>query len=127
VEGAATVQAVAAFPCLKIMFDKDGLDRYTGIISWIVWLVNTSQEKNMSQAIVTKYLGATNFRSSRVKATAQAGSVTVDWNDALSVEENHKQAARKLMANLGWQTHTKIIGSGELPNGRGSCFVLGRK
>ena len=79
------------------------------------------------QAITTKYIGATNFRSSRVKATAQAGSVTITWNDSLSVDENHKQAALKLMAKLGWQTHTKIIGQGSLPDGNGDCFVLGNK
>lgn len=31
----------------------------------------------MKQAIVTKFLGPTNYRGSRVKATCQAGSVTI--------------------------------------------------
>jgi hypothetical protein len=76
------------------------------------------------QAIVTRYLGPTNFKGSRVKATAQAGSVTVGYDDALNSEDNHRRAAGKLMAKYGWSEHSEIVGSGELPDGRGSCYVL---
>jgi hypothetical protein len=38
------------------------------------------------QAIITKYLSATNHRGARVKASAQAGSLTVGWDDGLDVE-----------------------------------------
>ena len=54
------------------------------------------------QAIVTKYLGATNWRDSRVKATAEAGSVTVSWDDALNARDNYDNAARALCERLGW-------------------------
>jgi hypothetical protein len=77
------------------------------------------------QAITTKYLPATNFRGSRIKATAQAGSVTVPWDDALGVEANHRQAACALMAKFGWNTHSRIIGSGATV--AGYAFVLARK
>jgi hypothetical protein len=42
----------------------------------------------MRQAIVTKFLGPTDHRGSRIKATAEAGSITVSWDHGLGVEEN---------------------------------------
>ena len=42
----------------------------------------------MRQAIVTKYLGPTDFLGARVKASAQAGSVVVFWKGAL--EQAHR-------------------------------------
>jgi hypothetical protein len=54
------------------------------------------------QTIVTKYLPATNVRGSRVKATAEAGSVTLSWDDALNADGNHKRAAEVLADKFGW-------------------------
>jgi hypothetical protein len=54
------------------------------------------------QAITTKYLGATNSRGSRIKVTCEATTVTVPWNNALGVEENHDAAARALIKKLEW-------------------------
>ena len=51
-------------------------------------------------AIVTKYLGPTNTRGARVKATCDAGSVTVAWDYALNEEDNHNAAARALILKL---------------------------
>lgn len=56
----------------------------------------------MRQAITTKFLGPTNARGSRVKASCDAGSITVSWEYALNSEDNHKAAARALIAKLGW-------------------------
>jgi hypothetical protein len=56
----------------------------------------------MRQAIETKFLGPTNSRGSRVKAYAQAGSVTVSWDHALDAFENHKAAALALAAKYAW-------------------------
>ena len=42
----------------------------------------TEEYSQGRQAIVTKYLGPTKSRGSRVKATASAGSITLAWNDA---------------------------------------------
>jgi len=72
------------------------------------------------QAITTKYLGATDFHGSRVKAKAQAGSVTVPWDDALDVEDNHKQAADRLRFKLGW---AGTWACGALPDDTGYAFV----
>ena len=54
------------------------------------------------QAITTKYLGPTNFRGSRVKASAEAGSVTISWDHALDTRQNHAAAALALLDRLGW-------------------------
>jgi hypothetical protein len=81
----------------------------------------------MTQAIITKYIGPTNFKGSRVKASAQAGSITIGWDCALDTEENHTAAAKALMAKFGWDQHSVIAGSGELPDGRGTAFIMTRK
>jgi hypothetical protein len=54
------------------------------------------------QAIETKFLGPTNARGARVKASAEVGSVTVPWDHWLSTERNHDEAARALILKLGW-------------------------
>lgn len=77
----------------------------------------------MYQAIITKYLGATNYRGSRVKATAQAGSVTLSWDDAFDVDTNHLRAARTLAMRLKWLDHQNLEG-GALPDNTGYAFVL---
>lgn len=71
------------------------------------------------QAIVTKYLGPTNFRGSRVKATADAGSVTLSWDDALDSRSNHEAAAKALADKFGWRG--RLIGGG-LPTGYAFVF-----
>jgi len=76
------------------------------------------------QAIVTKYIGPTNHRGSRVKASAQAGTVTLGWDHALNPDNNHRAAALALMARFGWQEHSTLSEGGSLPNGTGECFVM---
>lgn len=48
--------------------------------------------------ITTKFLGATNFRDKRVRATFHTGDLTivVPWNHELDTGENHLAAAKKL-------------------------------
>ncbi len=41
----------------------------------------------MTQAIITKYMGPTNSRISRIKATAWGGSVTVPYTHDLKGED----------------------------------------
>lgn len=57
----------------------------------------------MYQAITTRYIGPTNVRGSRVKATAEAGSVTLHWDDSLNSDNNHKAAALELATKFGWK------------------------
>lgn len=47
--------------------------------------------------VFTRYLGPTQHRGARVKATAPSGrSITVAWDHALNPEPNHERAAREL-------------------------------
>lgn len=50
------------------------------------------------QAIETRYLGPTNTKGGRIKATAWAGSVTVPYDHALNTDQNHHRAAMALAA-----------------------------
>jgi len=68
----------------------------------------------MAQAIVTKYFGPTNSKGSRVKATCDAGSVTVGWDYALGDSGNYDAAAIKLAKKFGW---TGSMLRGTLPSG----------
>ena len=56
----------------------------------------------ITQAIETRYLGPTNTKGGRIKATAWAGSVTIGYDHALSPEKNHAKAAFALIADMGW-------------------------
>lgn len=50
----------------------------------------------MNYAIVTKFIGPTNSRGSRVKATTPGGhSITLNWDHALNSGENHNRAAKE--------------------------------
>lgn len=64
------------------------------------------------QAIITKYIGPTNSRGSRIKASASAGSVTIGYDDALGVEDNHHAAALALAIKMGWEKYGKLISGG---------------
>lgn len=52
------------------------------------------------QAIQTKYLPATNYRGSRVKATCERGSITIDYPHELSGDAVHIAAADALVARF---------------------------
>jgi hypothetical protein len=54
------------------------------------------------QAISTKYHGPTNHRGARIKASCEAGSLTVGYDYSLGSEANHIRAIRALIAKLGW-------------------------
>jgi len=76
------------------------------------------------QAIETKELGLDRNLNKRVKASAQAGSVTVVWDDRFGPEENHAAAAATLMTKLGWDKpkyYGKLVGGG---NAKGDGYVF---
>lgn len=74
----------------------------------------------ISQAIVTKYIGPSDTRGSRVKAQAFAGSITLHWDDALNSEANHARAAKALADKFSWKGTYHQGGS---PGDSGYCFV----
>ncbi len=69
----------------------------------------------MYQAIKTKYLGPTNFRGSRIKASCNGGSIIVDYKYEWDAEKNHEYAALSLQAKMDWSAHHKLVG-GSLKN-----------
>lgn len=73
-------------------------------------------------AIFTRYLGPTNTRGSRIKATARGLSVTIPLDHALDLTERHEKAARALLGKLGWYDRDTAL-AGETPDGRGYVFV----
>lgn len=55
------------------------------------------------QAIVPKYMGATNSRGSRISATSASGEkVVVPFDYGLNTEDMHAAAAVELMDKMGW-------------------------
>lgn len=74
----------------------------------------------MRQAIITKYFGPTNSRGARIKATCQAGSITVPWDFSLGVDANHDAAAEALATKLDWKG--LWIGGG-MPGDTGNCYA----
>lgn len=76
------------------------------------------------QAIQTKYMGPTNTKGSRIKATCAAGSVTIDYPHDLSGMDCHAAAAKVLVNKMGWNgpQYGGLMG-GQLQNG-GYAFVF---
>lgn len=73
-----------------------------------------------TQAIITKFLGPTNNRGSRIKAKAYAGSVTIEWDHALNSSQNHAAAAKALADKFSWKG---TWFSGGMPSEDGDVFV----
>lgn len=62
------------------------------------------------QAILTKYLGPTDHRGSRVVARAQAGKVTVPWDYSIDTADNHAAAAKALCSKFDWPFDSFVQG-----------------
>ncbi len=73
------------------------------------------------KAISTRFLPATNFRESRIKATAEGGnSITIGYpHEEDSGEPAHRVAALALQRKMGWPG--TLIGGG---TETGWCFVF---
>ncbi len=76
------------------------------------------------QAIETKFLGPTNYKGSRIKATCSGGSLILSRDFDYEISENHKHAAYLLAEQLGWDVF--LIG-GELKNGNYVWVISGEK
>lgn len=83
------------------------------------------------QAIQTKFLGPTNTRGSRIKATCWLTSMTVHYDHSASVEENHEAAIEALVCELsnarilkGFPTKWEIVAIGESVDGKGKTAII---
>ena len=73
-----------------------------------------------AQAITTRFHGpSASGRGSRISATAEAGRVYVECDDALSIPQNHAAAARKLAHKFGWLAYNDFA-----MGGTGGTFVF---
>jgi hypothetical protein len=72
------------------------------------------------QAITTKYIGPSNTRGSRIKASAAAGSITISYDDSLNSVGAHAKAAQALADKFGWTGQYHVGGS---PDDCGYVFV----
>lgn len=75
----------------------------------------------MRQAIVTKVLGPTNYRGTRIKARCFGGTLVIPWDYELDPEINHARAAKALSDKLGWSEFNDLIGG---TTKEGYVFVL---
>lgn len=66
-----------------------------------------------SRAIIrTKFIGPTNYRGARIKATCQCGSVTIPYPYHESVPNSHWLAAQELIKKFGLKWGEKFtVGS----------------
>ena len=72
------------------------------------------------QSIVTTYRGPTNTKGSRIVARCEAKKITVPFDYALNVDDNHAAAAAALAAELGWAG--TLVGGGCAT--ASMCFVF---
>lgn len=76
------------------------------------------------QAIITKYLPATDTKGTRIKASCTRGSVIVPWDYAESSERNHALAACELVKRFA-QEDTGRYGTVPVENPWLRPFVSG--
>jgi hypothetical protein len=67
---------------------------------------------NFVKLIKTKYIGPTNFKGSRIKATSDCGkSVTLGWDSALDAEHNAINAVETLIERHALRLEVTGLGS----------------
>ena len=80
------------------------------------------------QTITTKFIGPTNTKGSRIKATCWLGNVTISWDYSLDVEANHHAAVSELVEKLNrkrisensWST----VGIADSVDGKGYTALI---
>lgn len=78
------------------------------------------------QAITTKYIGPTNTKGSRVKATTESGvSITLSWDSSLNSDENHVRAAKRLCSKMDWLMDGEKLIGGHIEHGMVFVFLRG--
>ncbi len=92
--------------------------------------------KQNMQAIITKYLPATNSKPSRIKATCERGSLTLSYDHGLEAGEAHRavcdalcarfdaEDAKKYGSKPGHWSWSRSKASGQIPSGEYVfCFI----
>lgn len=80
------------------------------------------------QAIQTKYIGPSNTKGSRIKATCWLTSITVAWDHSLNSEANHKEAINALVEKLNKErigdTRWYVEAVGNSVDGKGYTAII---
>lgn len=78
------------------------------------------------QAIKTKYLPATNYRGSRVKATCERGTLTLPYRYDCDQFECHRETARQLFEKIFSKDFSTpiVFASGCLPDGTYAHVII---
>ena len=65
------------------------------------------------RSIITRYLGPTDCRGTRIVADAGKGArLTMPYDHALNTNENHAEAAKALCLKMGWDKVQAIYSGG---------------
>lgn len=79
------------------------------------------------KAIITKYLGPTNTKPSRISVKAEGvPTVRVSYDGTLDPYGVHHKAASDFAARLGWLRDGLTLVGGSTPDQRGYAFVFVR-
>ena len=90
-----------------------------------IWRAIGARSNNM-QAIQTKYLPATNYRGSRVKATCEKGTLTLPYRYDCDQYECHRETARQLFSKLFSKDFSTpvVFATGCLPDGTYAHVII---
>lgn len=89
--------------------------------------VKSQQGDGFGPLILTKYIGPTSYKSSRVKAYASVDkqiSVTLNWNSGANTFDNHYAAALALCIKQGWNESPRFKGLRGANSEKGYGFVM---
>lgn len=83
----------------------------------------------MAMAIITRYMNATAKRGSRIKVQGWLKSKLYQWDEALSVEENHAMAVAHFVYELNKERSTSqsqwsIVQCGQMPDTSGYAYII---
>jgi hypothetical protein len=89
----------------------------SGLYSLLFISMPTLMDQLAGPCIVTRYLGPTNTRPSRVVATHKRDNETtwrkvLAWDHSMNSAENHQAAANALLADWPYETTLRIVARG---------------
>lgn len=81
------------------------------------------------RALITKFVGPTNTKGSRIQVKGWMNSAYYAWDHSLSVEENHAIAAGHYVFDLNkgrdGDYKWSIVSGGAMPDASGYAFIIG--
>jgi hypothetical protein len=86
----------------------------------------------MAQTIITQFVNPTAKRGPRIKVKGWINSALYQWDEHISVEENHAVAAGHYVYELnkgrtGDDYQWQIVSGGDMPDSSGYAFIIDLK